>query len=62
MQCKALSNRKEKSMKQRIRIHAEKHLSHLGIIQIKNGHIEAHGVYGATVILTRPETIEYYHA
>ncbi len=48
-------------MKHFIRKHAHEHLSHRGIIQITNGHMEAHGIYGATVMLTCPETIEYYH-
>ncbi len=49
-------------MKQRIRKHAHEHLSHRGIIQIKNGHMEAHDIYGATIVLTCCETIEYYQA
>jgi len=48
-------------MKQLIRKHAHEHLSHRGVIKITNVRMEAHGIYGATVILTCPETIEYYH-
>lgn len=49
-------------MKQRIKQHAQTYLSHRGIVKITNAHMEAHGVYCATVILTCPETIEYYKA
>ncbi|MCB1563919.1 MAG: hypothetical protein KDJ75_10120 [Alphaproteobacteria bacterium] len=49
-------------MKRIIKAHAEKHLAGLGHIQIKNGHKEANGLYGATVILTTPERIDYYSA
>ena len=48
-------------MKQLIKRHAHEHLSHRGIVKITNGHMEAHGIYGAAVILTCPNTIEYYH-
>jgi len=42
--------------------HAEKYLGLLGRIELKNGHQEAHGIYGATVVLTREDCVEYYAA
>jgi len=36
-----------------IKKHADKYLRHLGRIELRNGHPEAHGIYGATVVLTR---------
>ncbi len=49
-------------MKHLIRKYVHEHLSHRGIIKITNGHMEAHGIYGATVILNCPETIVYDYA
>ncbi len=48
--------------KSAIQKHADKHLGHLGKIEIRNGHAEAHGIYGATVVLTREDSVEYYAA
>ncbi len=48
--------------KSAIQRHADKYLGHLGKIQLRNCHAEAHGVYGATVVLTLSDSIEYYAA
>jgi len=45
-----------------IQRHADKYLGHLGKVELRNGHREAYGIYGATVVLTRLDCIEYYAA
>jgi hypothetical protein len=45
-----------------IQKHADKYLGHLGKVELRNGHREAHGIYGATVVLTRVDCVEYYAA
>jgi hypothetical protein len=45
-----------------IQKHADKYLGDHGKVELKNGHREAHGIYGATVVLTRRDCIEYYAA
>jgi hypothetical protein len=45
-----------------IQKHADKYVGHLGKIELRNGHREAHGIYGAAVILTRHDCVEYYAA
>ncbi|MGB9069416.1 MAG: hypothetical protein WCC21_12685 [Candidatus Acidiferrales bacterium] len=42
--------------------HAHKYLGHLGRVELKNCHREADGIYGAIVVLTRSDCIEYYAA
>jgi hypothetical protein len=45
-----------------IQKHADKYLGHLGKVELRNCHREAHGIYGATVVLTRADCVEYYAA
>ena len=45
-----------------IQKHADKYLGHLGKVELRNGHREAHGIYGASVVLTRVDCVEYYAA
>lgn len=45
-----------------IKKHADKYLGHLGRVELRNGHQEAHGIYGATVVLTRVDCVEFYAA
>lgn len=43
-----------------IQQHAQKYLSALGKIEIKNGHRKAHDIYAATIVVTCPDRVEYY--
>ncbi len=45
-----------------IKKHADKYLGHLGRVELRNGHPEGHGIYGATVVLTRVDCVEFYAA